>query len=65
MSLLQASGGGLGDDSTTPDPLLGTSALRTLGKVLAKAAGVGFEVGTLIREGKVAILWEVCFVQGT
>lgn len=43
--LLVAAGGAAGDDSAPPpDPLLGASALRTLGKVLAKASGVGLDV---------------------
>lgn len=44
--LLVAAGGGDegGGGASDPDPLLGTSALRTLAKVLAKAEGVGLEV---------------------
>ncbi|CAN0042729.1 unnamed protein product [Scytosiphon promiscuus] len=43
--LVAAGGGGEGAvGGADPDPLLGTSALRTLAKVLAKAEGVGLEV---------------------
>lgn len=42
--MLAAAGGGEGEESGFPDPLLGSSALRILGKVLAKAAGAGLEV---------------------
>lgn len=42
--LLAAAGGGAGDASAGPDPLLGASALRTVAKVLVKSAGVGVDV---------------------
>lgn len=44
LGLLAAAGGGEGEQSAPPNPLLGASALRTLGKVLAKAARVDLEV---------------------
>ncbi|CAM9448787.1 unnamed protein product, partial [Hapterophycus canaliculatus] len=45
-TLLVAAGGvgEVGSPPAEPDPLLGTSALRTLAKVLAKAEGAGLEV---------------------
>lgn len=42
--LLVAAGGGEGESSAPPDPLLGSTALRTLAKVLVKAAAAGLDV---------------------
>ncbi|CBN75718.1 hypothetical protein Esi_0167_0016 [Ectocarpus siliculosus] len=41
--LLVSAGGGEGDSPEAPDPLLGASALRTLAKVLARAADAGLD----------------------
>lgn len=52
--LIVSAGGGEGDNAAPPDPLLGASALRTLGNVLAKAAGVGLDVSVSV---SVSVSW--------
>lgn len=45
--LLNAAGGGAGGESpASPDPLLGTSALRTSARLFVKAAGLELDVSS-------------------
>lgn len=52
VGLLVAAGGGGGESPAPPDPLLGASALRTLAKVLAKAARAGLNVSFSFRSSR-------------
>lgn len=46
--LLNAAGGGSGGESmVSPDPLLGTSALRTSARLFVKAAGFELDVSSI------------------
>ena len=54
--LIVSAGGGEGDNAAPPDALLGASALRTLGNVLAKAAGVGLDVSWAAPSGGTGLL---------